>query len=315
MSGQKWGVSADGGYLANPTLSAQIRHAAQPMMKFRQFVRPIDAFGKGKSDRKLFNKISNTARQGTTINETSKMPETKVTISQGSVIVDEYGQAIPYTGKLEALSEFSPSNIVTQSLKNDMAKGLNTGAAAAFTGCKIKYHPTGSVSNPGRTIATGGSATTAATRNIAVWDVKEIVDYLAETLFAPAFDGQDYICIGPRSSFRQIFDDDEFQKAAQYGDPSRLFDGEVGRYYGCRFITDNQALTAALGTTAYKGECVFFGFDPVVEAIAIEEQIRAKIPQDYGRDKGVAWYALMGWAEVWDTATAGEAKIVHVTST
>jgi len=41
MAGQYWQVNTAGGYLANPRLSRTIRHAAQPLMKFRQFVRQI----------------------------------------------------------------------------------------------------------------------------------------------------------------------------------------------------------------------------------------------------------------------------------
>jgi len=70
-----------------------------------------------------------------------------------------------------------------------------------------------------------------------------------------------------------------------------------------------------LGTTSYKGEAVVFGGDAVIEGLVIPEEIRAKIPTDYGRSKGVAWYAILGFGEVWDTANAGEARIIHITST
>ena len=36
------------------------------------------------------------------------------------------------------------------------------------------------------------------------------------------------------------------------------------------------------------------GSDTVLEAPAIPEEIRAKLPGDYGRDKGIAWYYLGG---------------------
>ena len=36
---------------------------------------------------------------------------------------------------------------------------------------------------------------------------------------------------------------------------------------------------------------------------------------DYGRSKGIAWYGMMGFGEVWPTATPGEARIIHITST
>jgi len=36
MSQQLWVVNSLGGYLSNNVLAKQIRHAAQPLMKFRQ---------------------------------------------------------------------------------------------------------------------------------------------------------------------------------------------------------------------------------------------------------------------------------------
>jgi len=46
-----------------------------------------------------------------------------------------------------------------------------------------------------------------------------------------------------------------------------------------------------------------FGEDTVMEGVVIPEEIRAKIPTDYGRSKGVAYYALMGWGLVQTNAT------------
>jgi hypothetical protein len=39
------------------------------------------------------------------------------------------------------------------------------------------------------------------------------------------------------------------------------------------------------------------------------------VPEDYGRSKGVAWYGIFEFGLIWDTGNAGEAKIIHVTST
>lgn len=52
----------------------------------------------------------------------------------------------------------------------------------------------------------------------------------------------------------------------------------------------------------------FFGDDTVVEGISCVEQIRAKIPGDYGRSKGIAWYAINGFAIV--HSDAAQARIV-----
>ena len=89
MPGQVWSPDASGGYLANDQLSSKLRHNAQPIMRFRQFTRKEPGFGKNKGDTLLFDRISNVATGGGTIAELNKMPEDTVTISQGSVTVNE----------------------------------------------------------------------------------------------------------------------------------------------------------------------------------------------------------------------------------
>jgi len=58
---------------------------------------------------------------------------------------------------------------------------------------------------------------------------------------------------------------------------------------------------------------VIFGEDPVREIVAIPEEVRAKLPEDYGRDKGIAWYAMLGWGRVWDFSADSEEHIVLIT--
>jgi len=41
--------------------------------------------------------------------------------------------------------------------------------------------------------------------------------------------------------------------------------------------------------------------DTVAEAIAVPEEMRGKIPGDFGRSKGVAWYYLGGFGLVHTT--------------
>ena len=317
MAGQNWYPSADGGYLANSVLSRQIRHAAQPIMRFAQFVRPEAGYGKNKGETVKFDRVANVSNQGGTISETSKMPETKLVISQGSATVDEYGNSIPYTGKLEALSEFNPDNIIQKALLNDQAKVIDLAIATELKTCKVKYTPTGTSDSPTGTIATSGTCITAATRNIQTFDVKEAIDYLKSTLLAPKFGGENgnYICVASTGFLRCIQDDDDFIKAVQYGRPEDLYAGEIGMYYGCRFVetTYSSSLSSTLGS--YKGGALFFGDDAIVEAVAVAPEIRAKIPEDYGRSKGVAWYAMMGYSLTYDTATAGEGRIIEIAST
>lgn len=321
MAGQVWSVNATGGYLSNTKLSKTMRHATQPMFKFRQFTRLEKAIGKGKGDTVDFNKVSNIQTAGGTISEASRIPETNILIRRGTLVLEEYGNSIPYTGKLDDLSEFSVDNMITRALRDDMAKTLDAAVATVFKSGDIKYSATGASS---QTWAVNGTASGTAISNLNLFHVKEIIDAMKTGIFGagneanpvPPYDGENYICIASVQALRGLKDDPDFEEVVKYADPERLLVGEVGRIYGCRFIETNNtgALSHDVGASSGTGEAVFFGADPVIEAVAVPEEIRAKIPEDYGRSKGIAWYGLMGFENVWDYSTDDEDHIVHFTS-
>jgi hypothetical protein len=102
----------------------------------------------------------------------------------------------------------------------------------------------------------------------------------------------------------------------KYTDPSAKYNGEVGKIENIRFIEINNsgALNNSIGSGGVLGEGVIFGSDAVAMAVALDPELRAGIPQDFGRSQAVAWYAIADFGLVWDTANAGEAKVVHITS-
>jgi hypothetical protein len=67
--------------------------------------------------------------------------------------------------------------------------------------------------------------------------------------------------------------------------------------------------TAAGAWTNSKSDwAIFMGADTVAEAVAIPEEIRGKIPTDYGRSRGIAWYYLGGAGLV--HSAAAQARVV-----
>jgi hypothetical protein len=60
------------------------------------------------------------------------MPETNFTISQGTMTITEYGNSVPYTGKLDDLSEHPVKEIIAKVLKNDAKKAFDIAAEAQF---------------------------------------------------------------------------------------------------------------------------------------------------------------------------------------
>ena len=310
MAGQVFATGTLGGYFTLPKLSKELRFAVQPLLKFRQFVGVKEAFGKNRGDTVEFDKVSNISAQGGTLNETATIPENNFTISKGTIVISEYGNSIPFTGKLEALSEFSIDNAITKTLRNDMAKVLDKAVATQFQASDAKYTCLTSTSG---TLALTGTVAGTAGANLNAYHVKQIADTMKKANIEK-YDGENYICIASVNAIRGLKDDSKWEDAAKYGDPERLFSGEVGRYYGVRFIEENNALSNILGSGAQYGEAVFFGADAVMEGIAIPEEVRAKTPTDYGRSKGLAWYFLGGFKKIWDYTDDGEYHIVHITS-
>lgn len=318
MAGQVWQTVAEGGALANPRLSKKLRHAAQPMTRFRSFTRVESGFGKNQGDTLDFDKVTNIQTAGGQIGETQKTPESKFLIKKGSLTVSKYGNSIPYTGKLELLSEFNINNPVQKALRDDMAKVVDQLVATQFKATELKYAPTGPTSGLWATNSTPGTATS----QLSVFHLKEIVDGMKRGNFGgtagrpvPFYEDGTYICIASVTALRSIKDDPEWEEWHKYTNAEERYNNEVGKYYGVRFIETNHenALSASIGANSI-GEAIIFGDDAVIEGVVLPEEIRVKVPDDYGWAKGVAWFFLGGFQRTWDFAADGEQRIVHVTS-
>lgn len=306
--GQLWVPNSLGGFFSNNTLSKRIRHAAQPMMKFRQFVDAEPAAGRSRGDQVFYDKISNISTQGGTLNETSTIPKRNYTIKQGTLTVTEYGNSIPFTLKVQTLAEISVPESIKTVLRNDQAKVLDSAAATQFAATDYLAVCTSTAS----TVFTSNSTVSAnASANMSDKNVRDVIDELKKTN-VPRYDGNNYISIASTNSIRGLYD--FFEAKAQNTTMGPLFAGEVGTYYGCRFIEETSFLSNALGSGTTFGEAIFFGNDAVREGMVIPENIRIDIPKDFGRDQGIAWYALTGFNKTWDFGTDGEMRIIKVTS-
>jgi N4-gp56 family major capsid protein len=306
---QLWVTDSLGGYLGNAKLSKQLRFAAQPLMKFRQFVQVREALGARKNDTIYYDKASNINTAGGTLVETDTIPENAFTIERGTLVVTEFGNSIPYSGKLDALAEFDIDNSITRVLRDDMAKVLDSEVGGYFDRCELKWSGQGTGSYNLETCS-DGTATQTADGDVFPDDCYKI---LAEMRInnVPKYDGENYICIASVNYIEDMKKGADWTDAAKYGDPGRLFSGEVGRFHGCRFIEENNYLSNTQGTTSLGGEALYFGADAIMEAVTIPEEMRAKVPGDYGRSRGVAWYCLLGFSKIWDVATDGQPKIIH----
>jgi N4-gp56 family major capsid protein len=307
-TGQLWVTNSLGGYMSSYNLSKQLRTAVQPLTKFRQFADIKDAAmqGKGKGDTFHWNVYSDVATAGTTLVETSTLPETNFTITQGTMTITELGNSVPYTGKLDDLSEHPVKEIINKVLKNDAKKAFDTAAYNQFNATPLRVVPTAGTDTGAVTLTTNGTAT--LTNNIALGKdhVKSIVDLMKERNIPPYL-ADDYFAIAHPTTFRTLKND--LESLHQYVDPGfqMILNGEIGRYEGVRFIEQTNIAKSGF-TNAKSNFAFFFGDDTVAEAIAVPEEMRGKIPSDYGRSKGIAWYYLGGFGLV--HTVAAQARIV-----
>lgn len=309
-----WTYDAPTGVYKNHTLSTELRHAAIASCKFMQFVNVEPGYGKKKGESITMTRVSNmSVPTNARLSESSRIPEDNVSLSTVSITVAEWGRAVPYTDLAVQLSSFNLEDAIQKALKDQMTLVVDGACAAAFKTCKVKAIPSGVAA---LTFDTDGTASTTASANLNTYHVEEIRDYLFGTLNCPPYEGDDYVGLVTTKGKRGIMRDPNFQDWTKYTSPEKKYNSEIGKLENIRWVEINNfnALSNGVGTSSVLGEAVVFGADAVVMAVAEDPELRAGIPGDFGRQKAVAWYGIMEFGVVWDTANAGEARIVHVTS-
>ena len=322
MPAELW--SNEGDYLFSAELSNILRTALQPLTKFRLLCDAKDATKKGlhRGDKFHWNVYGDVGTQGRALAEDQPMPETNFDVWQGTLTITEYGNSVPYTGKIEALAKHSLVDIIDKTLKNDARKAFDIAAFVEFK--KTVLRLSASTSTTSVTLATNSTA--SDTNNVALGadHIKAIADLMQERN-VPPFRGDDYAAISHPTTWRPLKNDLESVNQYTQVGITRIFRGEVGRYEGIRFIEQNEipkggaydsttfdpyTKTADAWNNGKSSWAFFFGADTVAEAIVIPEEIRARIPTDFGRSKGIAWYYLGGFKLVHDgtNSSAGVAQ-------
>ena len=310
-----WSLDAPTGVYKQHELSSKIRYASIAQCKFMQFVMPEPGYGKGKGESITIQRIANvTEPTSGRLAEAQRIPEDDFVISTVAITVTEWGRAIPYTSLAQDLSKLNLESGVQKKLRDQMKLVMDKAAAAAFKAGQIKAVALTATSIQ---FDTGGSATAPAVSNLKLFHVESIRDYLFSTLLADPYEGDDYICLLSTKAKRGLVGDANWVDWIKYTDPSKKYNGEIGRIENIRFIEVNNdnALDGSIGTGSVCGEAVFFGSDAVAMAVALDPELRAQ-SADFGRANSVAWYGILEFGQVWgDSANAGEAKVVHLSST
>src|SRR5205809_6139280 len=315
MANFSWVEDAPLGVYKNHELSEQFFWVALAKSRFMDHVDLHPKFGAKKGETltiPLYGEI--VEPMSAKLSENSKIPEVAWSETTTYVLVEEFGQACPYSGLLEVLDHYDPSSAISRRLVDQQRLVLDTSAAAAFKKTFITYVPR---SLTGGVFDVTGTPSVPATANFNFAAVEQIRDYLFNTLRAPGVnDDDDYTAIGQTLALRGIKRDPLFVGWNAYKNPELKASGEIGQIEHMKFIETNheQALATGVGTGAVLGEVIVMGRDAVVFVEAETPELRASIPTDYGRQRGIAWVGVYGFDLLWKSAARGKAKVVYVTS-
>lgn len=332
MAGQLWAVNSLGGFYYSLNLSKELRMGVQATSKFRQFCDVKDAFGKVTRSGQTFtwDVVPMMGRGNRALTETNTIPQGNHTVVQGTLTMNERGYSVPYSEMLESMSQFAVKQPIMKVLKYDAMVDLDCLAWQQFN--KTPLRAAATATGDAISLTTNSTATLTVSQGISTTNLKSIVDTMKGRNI-PYYTDRDYYAIARPLALRKL--KDQLESIHQYTTDGldMIMNGEIGRYSDTRFVeqttvpvggaadsttfdpfTDTgDAWNSGAGTT---GDWVFvFGADTVCEAVHTPEEIRAKIPDDYGRSKGVAWYALIGYGITHnDSNNVAQARIVKFDS-
>jgi N4-gp56 family major capsid protein len=281
--------------------SKDIEFKAMPIMRFVQFAKVKTELGT-QPGLTIQMMTYNNLKKGGALQEGVRMSPQSMSSTMKSITVGERGNAVSVTELALKASFTDIMADATTLLGRDVAQTLDCELRdTALGGSNVIY---GRKDSSTAKLTARASITVANGMSVAT--IKDAVEILA-TNNTPKFEGAYYICFVHPHQSRVLRDDQAWIEASKYGAPDQLFTGEIGRIDDVRFIettlmsngavaVDDPAYKAGLsatdGTKVYQS--VLFGEDYYGYAIGLPVELRDNGVIDYGREHGLAWYAIWG---------------------
>jgi N4-gp56 family major capsid protein len=231
--------------LANVVLdvySQEIMFKSQPVLRFESVVVQKEDLSVNPGGRIAFL-LYNAMNGPSAIAETSTIDTETMSTSLRYISVGEHARAI---GVSELLLRQSITDVLSDAsaiLGQHYAKARDQLIRDAF------YTSPNTTFGDG-TVATRSVLTTGATGLMSMTTIRNGVEILA-TNKAPKFNGDAYVCFVHPHQGRYLRQDSGWLSVVQYGDPTRVYNGEIGRIEDVRFIetTMIQVIKARSGSS------------------------------------------------------------------
>ena len=336
ITGAGLGSITTTGYSSDATLSPAIQQIwskeilfqAMPILRFEQFAVKKTELGVMPGLTVNFMRYTNLGvdeTTGATLSEGVRMEPVALSASQIQITVKEQGKSVAVT---ELLLNAAFDDIMASSsrlLGRHMAQSMDIQARNTLYSAGVPFGGGTAVAPSvvfGRTAASARGALApyeAGTVGVASAPgflspaaIKDAVEILAGQNIPRL--GDTYVCFVHPSQSRALRDWPEFIEVTKYAAPGNFMLGEIGRLYDVVFIettqvlkgqtsgTDVVDLSGAAGSatdpTGTSYSAMMIGDNAFGQAIALPVELRDGGVIDFGREHGLAWYAIWGFGVI-----------------
>jgi N4-gp56 family major capsid protein len=320
------------GYSTDSTLSPAIQviwskeilFQAMPVLRFEQFAVKKTELGVQPGLTINFMRYNNLAvdESGSELTESVRMEPVALSASQIQITVKEHGKAVAVTELLLNASFDDVMASASRLLGRHMAQSMDTQARNTLYANGVPFGG-GSAVAPnvvfGRTTASsrgsispydpGVSGNAASPGYLSPASIKDAVEVLASQNIPRL--GDTYVCFVHPSQSRSLRDWPEFIEVTKYAAPGNFMLGEIGRIYDVVFIETTQVakgLTRPVdldpvaggnqGPNAESYSAIMIGDNAFGHAISLPVELRDGGVIDFGREHGLAWYAIWGFGVI-----------------
>lgn len=215
--------------LMESILNRYVLDANKTKRKYTKFGQKVD-IPKGKAKTVAFDKLSPLPKATTPLTEGVTPKGAAINITRVKGEPEQFGNYVSYTDQLDFFAnDPSPEVLKYTDLltENQLETFEHLDAMELASGLNVFY---------------AGEAKSRAelTDVLTVKDVRRAVTSLKRNKVQPA-DGTDYIAFIHPDVVYNIYNDEEWRQPHTYRDTKQLYDGEIGRLFGVRFIEDPDA--------------------------------------------------------------------------
>ena len=332
ITGAGLGSITTTGYSSDATLSPAIQaiwskeilFQAMPILRFEQFAVKKTELGVMPGLTVNFMRYTNLGvdeTTGATLDEGVRMEPVALSASQIQITVKEQGKSVAVT---ELLLNAAFDDIMASSsrlLGRHMAQSMDIQARNTLYSAGVPFAGGTAVAPSvvfGRTAASVRGAlapyeagTVGVASNpgfLSPAAIKDAVEILAGQNIPRL--GDTYVCFVHPSQSRALRDWPEFIEVTKYAAPGNFMLGEIGRLYDVVFIETTQVLKGGTGIvdvtpggsindpTATSYSAMMIGDNAFGQAIALPVELRDGGVIDFGREHGLAWYAIWGFGVI-----------------